>query len=167
MKILLILAFFSVVVYILTKKLDSKVLTGGILFLLGGVFGLFIPLSSSNELLLHKLIYNITPAVLFLLFLKRDFANWLGNSGIGCSCEVGAKNYWSVVILALLSTLTIQLVIQMLQLPYAFFASVLLAAITGFAASFTRLRCLASLEEITTTLLYLLLVSGGFWLSSL
>jgi len=160
MKILFILAFFSVVVYLATRKLHSKIVTGSLIFLLFGAFGHFIPLSESNELLLDRIIFNLAPAILFLYLLDIDLKRLLKN-GIGCSCEMGAKRYWLIVLSALAVSFIAQIAAYALFAQYLFLAALAVAALLGVFASFTPLGRLCGTEDVATTMLYLLLAAVG------
>lgn len=160
MKILFILAFFSVIVYLATRKLRSKIVTGSLIFLLFGAFGHFIPLSESNELLLDRIIFNLAPATLFLYLLDVDLKRLLKN-GIGCSCEMGAKRYWLIVLLALAASFTAQTASYALFPQHAFLLTLAVASLLGIAASFTPLGRLCGTEDVATTMLYLLLAAVG------
>lgn len=160
MKILFILAFFSVVVYLATKKLRSKIVTGSLIFLLFAAFGHFIPLSESNLLLLDRIIFNLAPATLFLYLLDVDLQRLLKN-GIGCSCEIGAKRYWLIVLSALAASFTAQITAYVLSPQYPFLVALAVAALLGVFASFTPLGRLCGTEDVATTMFYLLLAAVG------
>ena len=160
MKILFILAFFSVVIYLVTKSFHSKIITGAATFLLFAAFGHFIPLSESNELLLIRVINNITPATLFLFFLDLDIKRLLKN-GIGCSCKMGAKRYWQIVLLALAVSFASQFLAYIFEPTYPLLGASIAAALLGLLASLTPLRTWCGTEDIATTMLYLLLAAVG------
>ena len=160
MKILFILAFFSVVVYLATRKLRSKTVTGSLIFLFFAAFGHFIPLSESNLLLLERVIFNLAPATLFLYLLDVDIKRLLKN-GIGCSCEMGAKRYWLIVLSALAASFTAQIAGYALFPQHPFLAALAVAALLGVFASFTQLGRLCGTEDVATTMLYLLLAAVG------
>ena len=155
---LFIVAFFSVVIYLITKKYNSKLLTGGVIFALFAVFGHFVPLSESNIVLLDRLICNLTPATLFLFLLSLDWKRLVKND-IGCSCAMGAKRYWQIVLLAFVASFIAQL------FAYVFLPSSILLGATfftlplGLLTSLTPLRNLCGSEDVATTMLYLLLAT--------
>ena len=160
MKILFILAFFSVIVYLVTKKFHSKIITGGVIFLLFAVFGHFVPLSASNEVLLDRAIRNLAPAALFLFLLDVDLKRLL-KDGIGCSCDMGAKRYWLIVLLAFAASFTAQLGAYALFPAYLLPAASALAIILGLLGSLTPLGRLCGTEDVATTMLYLFLAAAG------
>ncbi len=160
MKILFILAFFSVIVYLVTRKLRSKAVTGGLIFLFFTIFGHFVPLSGSNELLLDRLIFNLAPATLFLYMLDVDLKRLLKN-GIGCSCEMGAKRYWLIVSSALAASFIAQIAAYALFVQHPFLAAIAVSALIGALASFSPLGRQCGTEDVATTMLYLLLAAVG------
>ncbi len=156
MKIIFILAFFSVIVYLATKKLSSKIATAGAIFLFFAALGYFIPLSESNELLLERVILNLAPATLFLFMLDVDLKRFLKN-GIGCSCKMGAKRYWLIVLFALLASFVAQIAAFTLFPSYPLLGASVFGTILGLLASFSPLRSWCGTEDVATTMLYLLL----------
>ena len=154
--LLFIVAFFSVVIYLITKKYNSKLLTGGLIFSLFALFGYSIPLSESNELLLEHLILNLTPATLFLFVLDLDWRRLLKN-GIGCSCTMGAKRYWLLLILVFIVSFIAQLLAYRFLPAHPLFGASLFGALLGGIASFSPLRKICGSEDIATTMFYLLL----------
>jgi len=75
---------------------------------------------------------------------------------LGCACSVGAKNYYPLILLSLLITLTSQILGFMLHIDNVIYFSVAVAAVLGVLGSFTRLRYLNGSSEIATTMSYFL-----------
>ena len=76
---------------------------------------------------------------------------------IGCACSMGAKRYWLLIALALLVSLTSQLLAQYLTVFNTTTSIVIFATLFGVAASFTSLRELNGSNEVATTMLYILI----------
>ncbi len=160
MKILFILAFFSVIMYIVTKKFHSKIVTGGIIFLLFSVLGYAIPLSESNAILLDRIISNLAPAVLFLFLLDIDPKRLLKH-GIGCSCKMGAKRYWFILLSAFGASFLAQVLAYRFLPLHPLRGALLFAAAMGISASLSPMRKLCGTEDVATTMFYLLLAAVG------
>jgi uncharacterized membrane protein len=150
-----ILSFFSAIVYFLTKKLNSKKIPSFILVVVGFVFGFFVPFSASNVELLDKLINNLLPPMMFLFSLDLDIERIFKNE-IGCSCKMGAKRYALLLAIAFFVSLVSQLIALEFHSQYTLTISVLIAFVSGYIASFTRLKFLNGSEDLATSMLYLL-----------
>ena len=157
---LFIVTFFSVTAYLFTRRYGSKTLSATVIFLLFALFGHFIPLSESNEILLDRILNNLTPATLFLYLLDLD-PKQLQKSGIGCSCTMGGKRYWLVVLLAFIASLTAQVLSEIFLSTHPLMGASLFAALLGTTASFTPLKRICGTEDVATTMLYLLAASAG------
>ncbi|MFT7860116.1 MAG: DUF819 family protein, partial [Sulfurimonas sp.] len=114
---------------------------------------------------------NYTIWVAFLLFLT-PFAHYFNRftksedsartiDQIGCSCTVGAKRYWFLVVLAVFVSFATQLLATQITLLNTTTTIVILASLFGIAGSFTRLRTLGGSNEIATTMLYILIALIG------
>ncbi len=123
-------------------------------------FGHFVPLSVSNEMLFDRLFANLTPATIFLFSLDLDPKNLFGNK-IGCSCKMGAKRYWLIVILAFVASFLSQFVVLALGFEANLLSTGVAAFVIGTLASFTPLKYVNGTAEIATTMLYLLSALGG------
>ncbi len=157
---LFIVAFFSAFIYFLSQKFNSKIITGGAIFLLFFVFGSFVPISVSSKALLMRLFSNMTPAVLFLFVLDFNPKTFF-HGEVGCSCKMGAKRYWLIVLLSFAVTLFVQFIVLYGGLePIVLYAS-LLSVLLGVIASYTPLRYVNGTAEIATTMLYLLAALAG------
>ncbi|SFV58622.1 DUF819 domain-containing protein [hydrothermal vent metagenome] len=152
---LFILAFFSVIVYLLTKRYNSKIITSIILFLLFGIIAYLIPISQSNKLLLDRIIANLASAMIFLYLLNLDLKRLLKNT-VGCSCTLGAKRYWLIVFVGFIASFVTQVLAYIIFPSYVLVASPLFALVLGVVASFTPLRKLYGSEDVATVMLYLL-----------
>ena len=114
---------------------------------------------------------NYTIWVAFLLFcipLAHRFNHFTKSEGsehvlfkVGCACEMGAKKYWLLVILAD----TVSLLSQILSTQISFINTtttvVLIASLLGIAGSFTKLREIGGSSELASTMLYLLIALIG------
>jgi uncharacterized membrane protein len=164
--ILLILSFLSVIIYILTKKIQNKLIPAILIFCLAFVFGHLIPFSESNIEKIYAIIKNIIPAVVFLFILDFNF-RFFNNNKIGCACKIGAKKYWIIVITAIfvstLSQVLNDLVLKSENILYLIFLSVFF----GLAARLTKLKEINGSQEVATTLFYLLASCVGIFISSI
>jgi uncharacterized membrane protein len=153
--IIAILSFLSGFIYFLTKKFNSKIIPALFIFLGGIIAGKIIPLSASNIELLDKIILNLSPATVFLYSLDFDIKTIFKNS-IGCSCKMGAKKYWILVLSAFIASFVSQVAAEFLYEHHTLYISLLLSFIIGYLASFTKLKEVNGSEDIATTMLYLL-----------
>lgn len=114
---------------------------------------------------------NYTVWVAFLLFLT-PFASYFNKwskaddsvvsiNGIGCSCTVGAKRYWFLVVLALFVSFFTQILATHFTLLNGTTTIVVLATLFGIFGSFTKLRDVGGSNEIATTMLYILVALIG------
>ncbi|NPA66785.1 MAG: hypothetical protein GXO11_07880 [Epsilonproteobacteria bacterium] len=147
----------------MTRKYHSKLIPAGIIFTLSAFAGHLIPLSVSNENMLQIIITNLTPAMIFLYALDLDIKTLLKNQ-VGCSCKMGAKKYWLILLLAIGISVISQLLAPFLYDTYQLYISSAIAFILGYIASFTKLKTLNGTEDIATTMLYLLSAVIGFHL---
>lgn len=114
---------------------------------------------------------NYTIWVAFLLFLTpfaHIFNRWskaedlaVKINSIGCSCTVGAKRYWLLVLLALIVSFVTQLIATKITLLNTTTTIVILASLFGIIGSFTKLREVGGSNEIATTMLYILIALIG------
>lgn len=114
---------------------------------------------------------NYTFWVMFLLFLvpfAHKFNTFIGAqkseaifSKIGCACEMGAKRYWLLIILALLASLASQLFAEQVEILNKTTTIVLLATLFGVFGSFTKLKNINGSSEVASTMLYILIALIG------
>ena len=114
---------------------------------------------------------NYTVWVAFLLFLipvAHRFNRFTKARGsehsvgkVGCACEMGAKRYWLLVILAVVVSLFSQLLATQISFINTTTTVVLVASLLGVAGSFTKLRNVGGSSELATTMLYLLIALIG------
>ena len=114
---------------------------------------------------------NYTLWVAFLLFaipLAHRFNHFTGVQGsehtiakVGCACEMGAKKYWLLVILAVGASLFSQLVATQISFINTTTTIVLVASFLGLVGSFTQLRNVGGSSELAATMLYLLIALIG------
>lgn len=99
---------------------------------------------------------NLLPAMLFLIFIDFDFKALLKASNIGCSCSIGPKRYWFILIFSLLVSFISQLISLHVSIIHPFFSTVILSALFGVVASLTPMKTINGIKDIATTMLYLL-----------
>ena len=115
---------------------------------------------------------NYTIWIMFLLFLT-PFAYYFNNftssheqmaklSQIGCSCTIGAKRYWLLILLAIVVALVVNFIAQsgFALLNYTT-TTVILATLFGVLGSFTKLKTINGSSEVATTMLYMLIALIG------
>ena len=115
---------------------------------------------------------NYTIWIMFLLFLT-PFAHYFNTftssheqmaklSSIGCSCTIGAKKYWFLILLSIVVAFVVNLIAQS---GFALFnyttTTVVLATLFGVIGSFTKLKNINGASEVATTMLYMLIALIG------
>jgi uncharacterized membrane protein len=115
---------------------------------------------------------NYTIWIMFLLFLA-PFAHYFNTftssheqmaklSSIGCSCTIGAKKYWFLILLSIVVAFVVNLIAQS---GFALFnyttTTVVLATLFGVIGSFTKLKNINGASEVATTMLYMLIALIG------
>lgn len=114
---------------------------------------------------------NYTLWVMLLLFLVpfASYFNKFTNSSenlaylgdIGCACNMGAKRYWLLILLALVVSFVAQYLSTLFTLLNATTTVVLLATLFGILGSFTPLRNLNGSSEVATSMLYIIIALIG------
>lgn len=115
---------------------------------------------------------NYTIWIMFLLFLT-PFAHYFNSftssheqmaklSSIGCSCTIGAKRYWLLILLAIVVAFVVNLIATsgFLLLNYTT-TTVVLATLLGVLGSFTKLKTINGSSEVATTMLFMLVALIG------
>lgn len=131
-------------------------------------------LGVSNEAYGYALIVdsvNYTLWVVLLLFLvpfaplfnrwSRSQSTTLQTFDLGCSCTLGPKRYWLLLLLALGVSLSVQLFVGYIPWVETTTGVVVLATFLGILGSLTKLREMGGSSEIATTMLYLLIALIG------
>lgn len=131
-------------------------------------------LNVSEEAFAYALVIdsvNYTLWVMLLLFLvpfAQYFNKFTSSSenlaylgDIACACSIGKKRYWSLILLALVSSFLTQYLSTFFQIINTTTTMVILASVFGILASFTRLRDLNGSGELSTSMLYLLIALIG------
>lgn len=108
------------------------------------------------ENIYHIVRNNLLPAMIFLTFTDLDLKNLLKGSGIGCSCSIGPKRYWFILLLSFFVSLVCQFIGLHVTLTQPLISAVILSAFFGVLASFTPLKTINGVKDIATTMLYLL-----------
>ena len=114
---------------------------------------------------------NYTFWVMLLLFLV-PFASYFNKftgsderiaefGEIGCACNMGAKKYWLLILLALGASALSQVFAQNIQLLNKTTTIVLTASALGILGSFTKLKNVNGSSEIANSMLYLLIALIG------
>lgn len=131
-------------------------------------------LNVSEEAFAYALVVdsvNYTLWVMLLLFLvpfshyfnkftkSSEHLAYLGD--IACSCNMGAKRYYSLILLALFVSFVSQYLSKEFQLINATTTMVILASLFGVLGSFTKLRELNGSSELATSMLYLIIALIG------
>ncbi|ABB45062.1 Protein of unknown function DUF819 [Sulfurimonas denitrificans DSM 1251] len=115
---------------------------------------------------------NYTIWIMFLLFLT-PFASYFNSftssheqmaklNLIGCSCTIGAKRYYFLILLAIIVAFVVNFIAQSgFELLNYTTTTVILATLFGVLGSFTRLKTLNGSSEVATTMLYMLIALIG------
>jgi len=115
--------------------------------------------------------FNYTLWVAMLLFLV-PFANVFNKfvdaksvqsvaSEIGCSCTIGAKKYWLLILLSLLVSFLSQIIATKISIVNTTTTMVILATLLGVFGSFTKLKELNGSSEVSSSMLYMLIALIG------
>lgn len=123
-------------------------------------FGLFAHTQGIYELQ-KKVMSNLLPAMLFLIFIDLDIKNLFKASDIGCSCTIGPKRYWFLLIISFLVSLVSQFIGLHVEFLLPLLSAALIASLLGLAFSFTKLKEVNGIRDIATTMLYLLVAVIG------
>ena len=106
--------------------------------------------------------------LLFVIPLAHRFNHFTQSKGsehiiskVGCACEMGAKKYWLLVLLAGIVSLVSQVIATQVNLINTTTTVVLVASFLGIVGSFTKLRDVAGSSELAGTMLYLLIALIG------
>lgn len=139
----------------------NMIAVGSALGVSEGMFANMLVVDSVNYTLWLTLLLFLVPFA--GLFNRFSGAISTGSrfEGIGCACEMGAPRYWTLLVLALLVSLSAQFLATHISLFDATTQSVLFATLFGVVGSFTRLRELSGANKLATTMLYLLIVLIG------
>ncbi len=145
--------------YLLQKRsLGKKGYFVGIFMIFSISFALhFFGLLHYNEVIavsVENIQKNMLLAMLFLFALgvRRDFSG-----ALGCACNLGVKNYWSVLVLSFV----VAVVVHFVAFSFSFegvseiIAASLMAFVFGVVGSYTRLSHLQGSQEVATTMSYL------------
>jgi len=80
---------------------------------------------------------------------------------IACACNMGAKRYWLLILLALGVSFITQYLASQFQIINATTSMVIFASVLGIIGSFTRLKELNGSSELSTSMLYLIIALIG------
>jgi len=124
-------------------------------------FGFALVVDSVNYTLWVMLLLFLVPfAQIFNSFTKSDEnMAYLGN--IGCACEMGAKRYWLLILLALVVSFLSQILSQYIEILNSTTTIVLLSSLFGILGSFTKLKTLNGSSEVATSMLYIIIALIG------
>jgi len=124
-------------------------------------FGYALIVDSVNYTLWVMLMLFLVPfAKTFNHFTKSD-ENVAYFSEVGCACNMGAKRYWLLILLAIVASFSAQFISLHVELLNKTTTIVLLASLFGVIGSFTRLKNLNGSTEVATTMLYIIIALIG------
>ena len=139
----------------------NMVAVGSALGVSEDAFAYALVVDSVNYTLWVMLLLFLVPfAKIFNRFTKSE-ENLAYLSEIGCACAMGAKRYWLLIILALVASLTAQLLANYFVIFNKTTSIVIIATLLGVVGSFARLRALNGSNEVATTMLYILIALIG------
>ena len=124
-------------------------------------FGFALVVDSVNYTLWVMLLLFVVPfSHIFNRFTSSDEKMaYLGD--IGCSCEMGAKRYWLLILLALVSSFLAQFIAGYIEILNSTTTIVLVASFLGILGSFTKLKELNGSSEVANTMLYVIIALIG------
>ena len=124
-------------------------------------FGFALVVDSVNYTLWVMLLLFVVPfSYIFNRFTSSDEKMaYLGD--IGCACEMGAKRYWLLILLALVSSFISQFIAGYIEIFNSTTTIVLVASLLGILGSFTRLKELNGSNEVANTMLYVIIALIG------
>ena len=115
--------------------------------------------------------FNYTLWVAMLLFFvpfSKIFNSYMGAKSsdvvlgeLGCACNMGAKKYWLLIILALFVSFVSQILSEHVGIISKTTTIVLLATLFGTLASFTKLKELNGSSEVANSMLYMMIALIG------
>ncbi len=115
--------------------------------------------------------FNYTLWVAMLLFfvpfakIFNSFSNAKSSDvvlgEIGCACNMGAKRYWLLIVLALIVSFLAQTLSEYIGIINKTTTIVILATIFGVLASFTKLKELNGSNEVANSMLYMMIALIG------
>jgi len=124
-------------------------------------FGYALIVDSFNYTLwVAMLLLSVGFARIFNRFTQTKGTHEVLNS-IGCSCTMGAKQYWLLVIISLIVSFISQFIAQNILLINSTTTMVLVATIFGILASFSKLKELNGSNEVATSMLYMMIALIG------
>ncbi len=132
-------------------------------------------LNVSENMMGYALVVDSVDYALWVMFLLAlvPFSNHFNSymkakasdlhvNNLGCACEMGAKRYWSLLLIALGVALLTQILSTQLSGSLSTTTwMVLLATLFGVIASFTPLKKVNGSSDIASTMLYLLIALIG------
>ncbi len=165
------LAFIATFFFLLESKTSWKIFkfVPAVIYIFGVSFLLkyFLFFDTNNEIVnLNKLaIDNLLFAMLFLLFLnpartinniKRSINVKKDIFGMGCSCTLGRKNYWFLVLLSIIVSLSIQTLTIQFDFSSHYIDNFLLIILVSYILSHTNIKNINGIDEISKSMFYML-----------
>lgn len=139
----------------------NMVAVGSALEVSDEAFGYALIVDSFNYTLWVAMLLFLVPfAKVFNSFVKAKGSDIvLGN--IACACDIGAKKYWVLIVLALIVSLLTQALSEYIGIISKTTTIVILATIFGVLASFTKLKELNGSSEVANSMLYMMIALIG------
>ena len=109
----------------------------------------------------RTVIDNLLPAMLFLIFTDLDLKTLFREGNLGCSCNIGPKRYWFLLLLSFVAALISQSIALHVKFIYPIITASLTASLLGFLISYTPVKRINGIQEIAATMLYLLAAIAG------
>lgn len=124
-------------------------------------FGYALIVDSFNYTLWVAMLLFLVPfAKAFNSFTKAKSSDVVLGE-IGCACNMGAKRYWLLVVLALVISFLTQTLSEYINIISSTTTIVILATIFGVLASFTKLKELNGSSEVANSMLYMMIALIG------
>ncbi|MDF1884231.1 DUF819 domain-containing protein [Sulfurimonas sp. SAG-AH-194-C21] len=124
-------------------------------------FAYALVVDSVNYTLWVMLMLFLVPFASYFNKFTKSSENLAYLGDIACACNMGAKRYWLLILLALSISFATQYLSTLFQIINATTTMVILASAFGIIGSFTKLKELNGASELSTSMLYLLIALIG------
>lgn len=124
-------------------------------------FGYALIVDSVNYTLWVMLLLFLVPFAKYFNTFTKAKASEIEMNDLACSCTIGPKRYWPLLLLALLVSYVSQFFSWHVTLINQTTSVVIMATLLGVLGSFTSLKTIGGSKELATTMLYFLIAIIG------
>lgn len=125
------------------------------------VFAYALVVDSVNYTLWVMLLLFLVPFASYFNKFTKSSENLAYLGDIACACNMGAKRYWLLILLALGISFVTQYLAEVFVVINTTTSMVIFASIFGIIGSFTKLKELNGSSELSTSMLYLIIALIG------